>query len=107
MKYQINYTDNRTGATSEIDTVHENPGFTAEDYLASCRKYADQEWNDMLDAGTVTVLNVTEYHVKPDHFHLWGDDVDEKTVFSYDDVADLAEEWEKPIEELLEQLEEI
>ena len=105
MKYQINFTD-RNGATSAIDTV-EGPAFTAEEYIDGCRENADQEWVDMLDSGTVTVENVTEFHVKPDFCHLWGSDTDENTVLSYDDVVSLAHEWEKPVEELLEQLEEI
>lgn len=106
MKYEIDFTD-RNGATSAIDTVHENPGFTAEEYVEACRKYADQEWVDMLESGTVSVLNVTEYRIIPNYFHLWGSDADENTVLSYDDVVSFAREWEKPVEELLEQLEEI
>ena len=55
MKYQINYTDPATGATSPIDTVSAKPGYTAEEYIAACDQNADQEWCDMLHAGTVTV----------------------------------------------------
>ena len=58
MKYQINYFDQKTGATSAIDTVTAKEGYTAEDYIRDCRENADQEWIDMLDNGTVSIEQI-------------------------------------------------
>jgi len=60
MKYQINYTDPTTGATSPIDTVDAYEGYTAEDYIRDCRENADEDWIEMLDAGTVSVELIEE-----------------------------------------------
>ena len=60
MKYQINYTDPATGATSPIDTVDACEGYTAEDYIRDCRENADEDWIEMLDAGTVSVELIEE-----------------------------------------------
>lgn len=57
MKYQINFRDHRTGATSAIDTV-EKDQYTAEQYIKECRENADDEWNEMLKNGTVTVEEI-------------------------------------------------
>lgn len=53
MKYIVNYTDSKTGATSAIDTIVERDGYTAEDYINACKSNADEEWCKMLDEGTV------------------------------------------------------
>jgi hypothetical protein len=47
------------------------------------------------------------YTIKPEYLTLWGDDVTEDTVIDAAEVERLAREWEKPVEELLEQLIEI
>ena len=47
------------------------------------------------------------YNVKPEYLTLWGDEVTEDTIITANDVIDLAQEWEKPVEELLGQLIEI
>ena len=47
-----------------------------------------------------------QYTVKPEFLPLWGD-VDESTVITHSEVERLSVEWEKPIAELLEQLNEI
>ena len=101
MKYQINLNG------SPIDTVKAPAGYTAEAYIESCKKNADQEWCDMLSQGTATVDNVTEYHIKADYLPLWGSWCDENTVITYDEVENLAAEWDKTVDELLSQLEEI
>ena len=47
------------------------------------------------------------YTVKPEYLTMWGEDVTEETVIDTAEVERLAQEWEKPVEELLEQLEEV
>jgi len=46
------------------------------------------------------------YTIKPEFLNLWGEDVTEETVIDTAEVKRLAQEWEKPVDELLEQLEE-
>lgn len=58
MKYQVEYTDSRTGATSAIDTITAAEGYTAEQYIEDCRENADQEWIDMLEQGTVELIEL-------------------------------------------------
>ncbi len=48
-----------------------------------------------------------KFVVKTEYLHLWGEDVTEDTVITEDELQRLSEEWEKPVEELLEQLVEI
>ena len=47
------------------------------------------------------------YHVKPEYLSAWGDQTTEETIVTYAEVVELAREWEKNIDELLDQLEEI
>lgn len=63
----------------------------------------------LLDWNTVkeTVSFKARYHVKPEFFSLWGEEVDEETVIDLAEVVNLSLEWGKPVDELLEQLEEI
>ena len=44
------------------------------------------------------------YTVKPEFLSLWGDYVDESYKLYYDEIENLANEWNKTIDELLEQL---
>lgn len=47
------------------------------------------------------------YHIKPEYLELWeGGDTPSNPdrIITEDDIRTLSEEWEKPIEELLEQL---
>ena len=57
-KYQVEYTDPDTGATSPIDTVRAKPCYTAEEYIDACRRNADPEWCEMLLRGTVTLTPI-------------------------------------------------
>ena len=50
-------------------------------------------------------LVVAEYHIKPEFAAMWGEDVDDETIVTGIRVAELAEEWDKSVDELLEQLE--
>lgn len=47
------------------------------------------------------------YTIKSEYLPLWGEDADENTIVTQDDIERFAADWEKPAEELLEQLEEV
>ena len=57
-KYEVNFTDYETGATSPIDTVIKPDGYTAQAYIDECMDNADDEWIEMLAGGTVTLIEV-------------------------------------------------
>ena len=54
-KYQVNYTDNTTGATSAIDTITADNNYTAENYINDCMANADNDYCEMLKNGTITL----------------------------------------------------
>lgn len=60
MKYEVDFYDNATGATSAIDTIEAPVGYTAADYVRDCKKNADDEWNEMLEGGDVTLVALEE-----------------------------------------------
>lgn len=51
--------------------------------------------------------DMKRYHVKPEYLSEWGEWMDEDSIVTQEEVERLASEWEKPVEELLEQLVEI
>lgn len=55
MKYQVNFKNYETGATSEIDVIEARKGYTAEEYVDDCLHNADDDWNEMLEHGKVTL----------------------------------------------------
>lgn len=55
VRYQVEYTDPDTGATSPIDTINARAGYTADDYIRDCDENADSNWCEMLHRGTVTL----------------------------------------------------
>ena len=63
-KYEVNFTDYETGATSTIHTIVKPDGvikpggYTAEQYVADCKECADNEWNDMLSRGMITLTEI-------------------------------------------------
>lgn len=59
-KYEIDYTDPETGATSPIDTQYADEGYTAEQYIADCERNADEDWCEMLRNGTVEVIEIAD-----------------------------------------------
>lgn len=59
-KYEVNFTDYETGATSPIDTVIKPEGYTAEQYIKDCKENADDDWNAMLTGGTVTLIEIDD-----------------------------------------------
>ena len=58
--------------------------------------------NDMKEDKTMKI-----YTIKPKYLDLWGADADESVIVTQDDVERLAADWEKPVEELLDQLDEV
>lgn len=57
-KYQVDLTDNNSGATSAIDTITAADNYTAEDYLRDCKENADAEWCEMLANGEITLTEI-------------------------------------------------
>ena len=55
VRYQVDYTDPDTGATSPIDTIIARAGYTADDYIRDCDANADSDWCEMLHRGSVTL----------------------------------------------------
>lgn len=60
MKYQVNFTEYSTGATSPIDTIDAPAGYTAEDYINDCKENADPEYIEMLETGHVVLVEIEE-----------------------------------------------
>ncbi len=59
-KYVVEFTDEKTGATSAIDTIEEHDGYTAADYIEDCRKNADAGWVEMLEGGEVELHEIDD-----------------------------------------------
>ena len=59
-KYEVDFTDFRTGATSAVDTIVAADDYTAEDFVVDCMANADSEWNDMLCHGEVSLVEVED-----------------------------------------------
>ena len=53
------------------------------------------------------IEEMKRYRIKPEHLDEWGEDVTEDYIVTEEELAYLARQWEKPVEELLEDLEEI
>lgn len=54
--YQVDYTDPITGATSHIDVITAQAGYTVADYVRDCTTNADPDCIQMLTAGHVTLI---------------------------------------------------
>lgn len=59
-RYTVEFTDEKTGATSAIDTFEERDGYTAADYIEDCKKNADAEWVEMLEGGEVEIREIED-----------------------------------------------
>lgn len=57
-KYEVNFTDNNTGATSAIDTITAADNYTADDYIKDCNNNADADYIEMLKNGTITLYEI-------------------------------------------------
>lgn len=51
--------------------------------------------------------NEKRYHIRPEYIDQWGAEANSETVVTMDDVLMCARGWDIPVEEVLEQLEEI
>lgn len=58
MKYQIEYIDPDTDAISPIDIVETQSQYTAEQYIIDCMHNADSEYVNMLNNGTVRLIQL-------------------------------------------------
>lgn len=59
-KFEVDFTDNRNGATSAIDTITVADNYTADDYIRDCKENADDDWNEMLANGQITLVEVED-----------------------------------------------
>ena len=57
-RFEVDFTDNATGATSAIDTIEADDNYTAESYVRDCESNADAEYIEMLHNGTVTLIEI-------------------------------------------------
>lgn len=51
-------------------------------------------------------MNNKLYRIRPEYYDLWGA-YEGNDIVSYDTITELAHDWEKPIAELMTQVEEI
>lgn len=47
------------------------------------------------------------FRIRPEFLTLWGEETTADTVVTLCDIMELAEDWEKPIEDLMQQVEEV
>lgn len=47
------------------------------------------------------------YRILPEYHEYWGDNVDDDTIVSMNEIRRLAAEWDVPVEKLMEQVEEV
>lgn len=57
-KYEVNYTDHETGATSPIDVINVENDYTVEDYISDCESNMEEPWDT--ENGTITFMEVEE-----------------------------------------------
>lgn len=55
-EWTVWYTDPETGASSPIDTITAPEDYTAADYIRDCAGNADDAWNEMLEAGSIDLI---------------------------------------------------
>lgn len=87
------------------------PYDTAEEAIEAAKQTLPRtmEWEIREDdrvGGEETVYTHYIYHVKPEYYDLWGAYEGFDTVTS-EQIEELAREWEKTVDELMEQVEEI
>lgn len=92
MKYYVDFTD-QNGATVGIDNIIAPISYSAEQYIEDCRKHADDDWFEMLQTGTVTLIPHTYYIADGQHAdRIYGDQ--EPVCISEDEVRRLSQEWD-------------
>ena len=58
MKFEVDFTDPITKATSPIDNIEAPESYTAEDYIKDCENATDQDYIDMIKSGKITLVPV-------------------------------------------------
>ncbi len=57
-KYEVNYTDSTTGATSALDVITAPNNYTAADYIRDCEENGDPDYVEMLHDGIITLVEI-------------------------------------------------
>lgn len=60
MKYEVNFRNFESGATSPIDVIDTEEGYTAQMYIQHCKENADPEWIEMLEKGEVKLVPIED-----------------------------------------------
>ena len=76
-------------------------GFTEEEIFQTWENVWEQINDEMRENG------MKNYRIKEEYLDRWGEDVTADYIVTQEELERLASEWEVPVEELLEQLEEI
>ena len=76
-------------------------GFSEEEIFQTWENVWEQINDEMRENG------MKNYRIKEEYLDRWGEDVTEDYIVTQEELERLASEWEIPVEELLEQLEEI
>lgn len=58
--------------------------------------------DDLLDC----LHDLIMYRVKPDYWDMWGVEFEDEAIVPMEEIERLAIEWEKPVSDLLDQVEE-
>lgn len=60
MKFEVNFTDYESGATSPVDVIEAQEGYTAQTYIQNCKDNGDPEWIEMLSNGEVSIIPIED-----------------------------------------------
>lgn len=60
MKYEVHFKDYESGATSPVDVIDAQEGYTAQTYIQDCIDNADPEWIEMLSKGEVSIIPIED-----------------------------------------------
>lgn len=59
-KFKVDFTDEVTGTTSPIDNIVARDDYTANDYINDCLDNADDDWCNMIQNGTISLVEIKE-----------------------------------------------
>ena len=57
-RYEVDLYDVTNGATSPVDSIMAEDGYTAEMYIRDCEENGEKEWIEMLKKGVVTLVEI-------------------------------------------------
>lgn len=57
-KYEVNYYDCNTGATSPVDVITVSDNYTVDDYIRDCNEYMDEPWDT--ENGEITFIEIED-----------------------------------------------